>query len=319
MKSLCLKFLPFLMLLGVMTFVTSCGDDDEDPIPETPKSIVEIAQDDAQFSSLVAALTKAELVSTINSGTYTVFAPTNAAFDQLFMDLGVDGLDDLSKEALTPILLYHVVGGTVKSTDLANTYVNTASTGPNDQPIKMLVDITDGVKLNKDVSVTSADIEATNGVVHVIDKVLLPPNTVTLALNDDRLSILVAALTRSDLNFDFVSFLAAANPSTVFAPTNDAFVALLGTNPDWNTLEDIDATTLEAVLKYHVISGINAESTSLVNNTMVPTANGAEVTINTTTGVQIVDVNSNAATVVIADVQGTNGVVHVIDQVLDPR
>ena len=320
MKSIFSKFLPILLLAGTAVFISSCDNDDDDDMIVTPDpmSIVEIAQADAQFSILVDALIKADLVSTVNNGTFTVFAPTNTAFNQLFADLGVSGLDDLTAEALTPILLYHVVGGTVRSTDLTNSYVGTASAGPNNQPIKLKVDIAGGVSLNNTTNVTSADIEATNGIIHVIDKVLLPPNVVDIALGNDNFSILVQALTRSDLTFDFVGFLSEEGPYTVFAPTNDAFVALLDSNPAWNSLDDIDATTLDAVLKYHVIASGNFESTALSDGISVATAKGDNITINTTSGVTVTDANGGVANVALADVQGTNGVVHVIDRVLLP-
>ena len=309
------KLFTLLLLAGLFTF-TSCGDDDMDPVEEL--TLVETAQADPQFSTLVAALVKADLVGTLNSGDFTVFAPTNDAFDALFTDLGVTGLDDLSAEALTPILLYHVVGGVVNSTDLTAGYVGTASTGPNDQPIKLKVDLTNGVKLNNGSTVTTADVTTTSGVIHVIDKVLLPPSVVDIATGNDDFSILVAALTRSDLNFDFVNFLSGDGPFTVFAPTNAAFQALLEGNPAWSTLDDIDAVTLEAVLKYHVISGVNAESASLVDGTVIATANSATVTINTVGDVTITGGTSGVSTVDLPDVQGKNGVVHVIDKVLVP-
>lgn len=320
MKSNYFKFLPMFLMVAAFSFlVISCGDDDE-PIVEAPKSIVETAQADAQFSILVDALIKADLVTTVNSGTFTVFAPTNDAFNQLFDDLGVSGLEQLSAEALTPILLYHVVGGSVKSTALTSGYVGTASTGPNDQPLKLKVDVGAGVALNNTTNVSTADIETTNGIIHVIDKVLSPPTVLDIATGNDDFSILVAALTRSDLNFDFIDFLSVTDPVTIFAPNNDAFIALLDSNPAWNSLEDIDPVTLEAVLKYHVIPSGNFESTALSDGISVATAKGDndKLTINTTSGVTVTDANGNVATVALADVQGTNGVIHVINKVLQP-
>lgn len=308
----------FLMVASFSLIVTSCKDDDEvEPMVEV-KSIVETAQADAQFSILVDALIKADLVSTINSGTFTVFAPTNDAFNQLFTDLGVSGLEDLSAETLTPILLYHVVAGSVKSTDLASGYVGTASTGPNTQPLKLKVDVGTDVALNNTSKVSTADVATTNGVIHIIDKVLLPQNVVELALGNDQFSILVEALTRSDLTFDFVDFLTGDGPFTVFAPTNDAFVALLSGNPNWTTLADIETATLDAVLKYHVIATGNFESTALSDGITPATAQGGTITINTTAGVTVTDTDGNVAKVDLADVQGTNGVIHVINKVLIP-
>jgi len=134
----------------------------------TSSSVVEIAVSNPDFSVLVEAVTKADLAGALSAeGPFTVFAPTNEAFNALFKQLGVSGIKDLSKEQLIPILTYHVVAGKVMSTDLSNSSVATL----NGKKIK--VDLTDGVKIN-DSNVVKADISGTNGVVHVIDKVLIP-------------------------------------------------------------------------------------------------------------------------------------------------
>ena len=131
-------------------------------------TVVDIAVANSDFSILVEAVTKAGLAGALSAdGPFTVFAPTNDAFKALFKQLGVSGIKDLTAEQLTPILTYHVVAGKVMSTDLSNTSVATL----NGQKIK--IDISNGVKIN-DSKVTTADISGTNGVVHVIDKVLIP-------------------------------------------------------------------------------------------------------------------------------------------------
>jgi len=131
-------------------------------------TVVDIAASNPDFSILVEAVTKAGLAGALSAeGPFTVFAPTNEAFKALFKQLGVSGVKDLTAEKLTPILTYHVVSGKVMSTDLTNTSVATL----NGQKIK--IDLSNGVKIN-DSKVTTADISGKNGVVHVIDKVLLP-------------------------------------------------------------------------------------------------------------------------------------------------
>jgi transforming growth factor-beta-induced protein len=131
-------------------------------------TVVDIAVANSDFSILVEAVTKADLAGALSAeGPFTVFAPTNDAFKALFKQLGVSGVKDLTAEQLTPILTYHVVSGKVMSKDLSNTSVATL----NGQKIK--IDISNGVKIN-DSKVTTADISGTNGVVHVIDKVLMP-------------------------------------------------------------------------------------------------------------------------------------------------
>lgn len=131
-------------------------------------SVVDIAVSNPDFSTLVEAVTKANLAGALGSeGPFTVFAPTNDAFDALFEQIGVDGIEDLTAEQLTPILTYHVVSGKVMSSDLSNTSVETL----NGQ--KIMIDISDGAKIN-DSKVIAADISGNNGVIHVIDRVLIP-------------------------------------------------------------------------------------------------------------------------------------------------
>lgn len=141
------------------------GADDSKSASST---VVEIAVNNPDFSILVEAVSKAGLVDALSAeGPFTVFAPTNDAFKSLFSQLGVSGVKDLTAEQLTPILTYHVVSGKVMSTDLSNTSVATL----NGQKIK--IDLSSGVKIN-DSKVIAADIEGKNGVIHVIDSVLLP-------------------------------------------------------------------------------------------------------------------------------------------------
>jgi transforming growth factor-beta-induced protein len=131
--------------------------------------VVDIALNNASFSILVQALVKADLVTALSgTGPFTVFAPTNDAFNALFTTLGVSGIADLTKEQLSPILLYHVVAGNVLSTELSNGNVPTLNGGT------IAIDVTSGVKVNGNTSVILADVQGTNGVVHAIDKVLLP-------------------------------------------------------------------------------------------------------------------------------------------------
>jgi transforming growth factor-beta-induced protein len=197
--------------------------------------------------------------------------------------------------------------------------VNTLVIGAQQTKVSLLVDLTAGVRLNNRAVVTTADIDADNGVVHVIDKVLLVPNVVDAALANPNFSILVAALTDERLtDIDFVTILKGDGPFTVFAPTNAAFEALLASNEDWNGLADIPAATLEAVLKYHVIAGDNVTASEITDGLTPTTFEGSTFTINTTDGVVITDKGGNESTVQIADVQTSNGVIHAISRVLLP-
>jgi len=294
------------MLIGIVAFSSCDKDDDMDQMAET-QSIVQIASANSSFSTLVAALTKADLVTTLQGdGPFTVFAPTNEAFAALLADLGVSSLDDLSAEALKPILLYHVLSGKVLSTDLSNGYVGTLSSGPEDTKISLQVDA-DDVLLNGTSEVTSADILASNGVIHVINKVLIPPTVVGLAINNPDFSILVEAVVKAEL----VETLSGAGPFTVFAPTNAAFEALFATL-GISGIADLTKEQLIPILTYHVVSG-NVLSGELSTGN-VATLNG-DIAVNV--GMSAVTINGSS-NVVLANVQGSNGVVHVIDEVLLP-
>lgn len=308
-----LLFSLFLALGAVLAF-TSCKDDDDDNL----KNIVEVAQGDANLSTLVAAVQRAGLVDAL-SGTdqLTVFAPTNAAFSTLLTSLGYTKLEDVPVDALKNILLNHVVSGEVRSSALTTGYVESLLPfGTTSSYVNNYVDVTSGVKIGG-ASVTTANVDASNGVVHIIDKVIVPPTVVNQALNNPNFSTLVAALTRSDLSVDYVAVLSGTGPFTVFAPTNAAFTALLA-ELSVASLNDIPAATLDAVLQYHVVNGANVLSTQLTDEQVVNSLEGTSFRIDLTGGAKIVDANDRVANIIITDVQASNGVVHAIDKVILP-
>jgi transforming growth factor-beta-induced protein len=309
------KLLPILVF---SIFFQSCSDDDEVIQTIASNTIVDVAVAN-NLTSLVAAVTRANLATTLSGdGTYTVFAPTDAAFQDL-LDTNDDWntVNDIPVSTLTDVLLFHTLGGSeVRSTDLSDTYVNTLLTGPNAEPLSLQVEVTGGVAFNGGATPLAVDVEASNGIVHVINKVMLPPNVVNLALNNAGFTTLVAALTDSRHTTDFVEVLSGSGPFTVFAPTNDAFQALLDSDPNWNSLADIDIATLEAVLLYHVVSGANVQSDQLSSQSY--STLGGDITVDLTSGAQIVTTSNQTANIIITDVQGTNGVVHAVDTVLLP-
>lgn len=314
------KNLLLFALLGLFSFsFVGCSEDPDEPTPTTTSNnIVDVAVSN-NFTILVQALERVNLAETLKGeGPFTVFAPTDDAFAALLTELNATSLDDISDEVLTQVLLNHVVSGEVKSTDLTAGYVNTLADGPQNTKVSLLVDLTSGVKLNNRATVTTADVEADNGVVHVIDRVITIPSVVDAALANPNFSILVQALTRADLTVDFVGTLSGEGPFTVFAPTNDAFVALLESNASWNSLDDIPVATLEAVLKYHVIAGDNVAAAEIIDGAQPTTFQGGTITLNTTNGVTVTDANQNIANVIVADVQTSNGVIHAINKVILP-
>lgn len=323
------KFLTYLFLgISLSASIVACSDDDEDDVQavtnnnNSQQNIAQIAIASDQTDSLVVALTQAGLVSTFEgSGNFTVFAPTNQAFaDFIAATPGVDQISDIPNTLLTNTLLYHVLNNEVKSGDLSdNLYAATLNTeGPNSEATVLKVNTTNGVSINNNASVVQADIDASNGVIHLIDALILPKNIVDLAINDNRFDSLVVALTQP--TFNFATTLAGNGPFTVFAPTNQAFVDLLASNTNWNSISDIDATTLEAVLEYHVVNGANVRSDALSQDQNIATLGSGTLTVDLTNGAQLLtsDTSQAAVNIIITDVQGTNGVIHAVESVLLP-
>jgi uncharacterized surface protein with fasciclin (FAS1) repeats len=305
----------FFSLFLFASLLVSCSNNDE-PTIET-NTIVDVAVNN-NLTSLVAAATRADLASILSSpGSYTVFAPTNDAFQALLdSNPAWNTINDIPVATLRAVLLFHVLETEVKSTDLSDTYVNTLSVGPNEEQLSLQVEVIGGVTFNGNTTPITVDVQASNGIVHVINKVMLPPNVVTLALNNDGFTSLVAALTDSRHTIDFVAGLSGAGPFTVFAPTNAAFQALLDSNTDWNSLADVPVATLEAVLLYHVVEEANVQSGELTNGNV--STLGGIITIDLTSGAQIKTTSSQTVNIIVVDVQGTNGVIHGIDTVLLP-
>jgi transforming growth factor-beta-induced protein len=274
--------------------------------------LVDVAAGIDDFSILVTALQEAELVSALQTeGPYTVFAPTNAAFADLLNELNITAEQLLAHPQLEQVLLYHLVSGKVMSTDLSDGLI--AKTVHGDD---ITFDLSNGVKVNQSM-VTSADVEATNGVIHVIDKVLVPSNfqlnppvendIVDIAVGNEDFSMLVSLLQQAGL----VETLQGEGPYTVFAPTNQAFEDLV-TALNITPAELMAQPDLAKVLLYHVVPG-KVMSTDLVDGMEAPTANGNTLMIDLMNGVKI-----NNSMVIAADLEATNGVVHVIDSVLVP-
>tara|TARA_R110002049_G_scaffold20846_4_gene76607 strand:- start:2517 stop:3530 length:1014 start_codon:yes stop_codon:yes gene_type:complete len=312
--------------LILSTSLIACDDDDDVTNPGTPaasQTIVEIAVADARMDSLVVALTQSGLASTFTgSGTFTVFAPTNQAFvDLLASNPAWNRIADIDQVTLTGALLYHVLPNVVMAADIQNdTYVATSSpAGPNNTLASLFLETDNGVTINNSATVIEANVMASNGVIHVIDAIITPQNVVELALNDDRFSSLVAAL-QADSSFNYVATLSGAGPFTVFAPTNAAFQALLDSDPTWNTLADIPTATLAKVLEYHVVTVGNVRAGTLTQGQVVPTLEGSDLTVDLTSGAQLQTANPSQGNVniIVTDVQGTNGVIHAVDQVLLP-
>lgn len=313
-------FVPVTILaLAVGTTFTSCNSDDDDDM-DMGSNIVELAVATEDLSSLVAAVQRAGLVDALSDASvnYTVFAPTNAAFATFLAANNFNSVDDVPVEVLQQVLLNHVLGTEVKAADVTTGYVNTLATyGTTTSNIDMFIN-TDGLVINGGSNIITTDIDANNGVVHTVDAVIGIPKIPTFAIANPDFSILVQALTRSDLSTNYATFLEGDGPFTVFAPTNDAFVAALGELmlPD---LASIPTATLEAVLTYHVVTIGNVLAGDLTEGQMVPTAQGGSFTVSLSGGAKITDGAGRETNIIATDIQASNGVVHATDRVLLPQ
>ncbi|MEM9545369.1 MAG: fasciclin domain-containing protein [Bacteroidota bacterium] len=268
------------------------------------QTVVDIIVDSEDHNTLEAAVIAAGLDTTLaGEGPFTVFAPTDAAFEAL-PEGTVDALLADPNGALTDILLYHAVAATALSGDLTDQQMITTINGKD-----VIVTINmDGVFIN-DAQVTVADVIADNGIVHVIDAVLLPP-VVTVAdiiINSTEHNTLEAAVLAAGLD----TILNGEGPFTIFAPTDDAFDALPEGTVD-ALLADPTGALID-ILLYHAVAS-TAFSTDLTDQQMITTINGKDVVVT----INMDGVFINDAQVTMADIETDNGVVHVIDAVLLP-
>ena len=291
------------------TLLQACGGGDDEP----QHTIVEVAQKTPDLSILVEAVVAADLVPTLSTGALTVFAPTNAAFAALLAELGITKEALLAdKPLLTAVLTYHVLGSKV---ELANVPVGKPITPVGGGFFK--VESAGGLKItdgrNRVSNITATDIEASNGVVHLVDRVLLPANrdivATAQALPD--FSILVEAVAAAGL----VETLQGTGPFTVFAPTNAAFAALLAELGVSKAALLADKALLTKVLTYHVLPSRVLKAEVPVGKP-ITTVQGQSFTINAS--LQITDQNARVANLVGTDVFASNGVIHVVDRVLLP-
>ncbi|MEO6818166.1 MAG: fasciclin domain-containing protein [Ginsengibacter sp.] len=308
------RIIPITLVALFFLFSFSSCKKDNNPV-ETPGTITSIVSSSPDFTILKAAVVKAGLAATLDgAGPFTVFAPTNDAF--IASGITMASINDLSADALKSILLYHTLSSKVLAKDVpAGPNANVATVNGKDI---FLTKNDKGVFVNG-INVTKADIMASNGVIHTISMVLMPPsgNIVETAVATPNFSFLVAAVLRaSQGNTNVAEVLSGAGPFTLFAPTNDAFKA--AGFPTIEAISQADPNTLATILTYHVVAG-RVFSSDLVNGSMPKTLNGGTVTIDLTNGAAVKGkANTSASKITSANLVTTNGVIHTVDQVLLP-
>jgi uncharacterized surface protein with fasciclin (FAS1) repeats len=262
---------------------------------------------------LYAALEKAELVETLNQdGTFTVFAPTNAAFAEFLTANSFANLEAVPTPLLKELLLNHVLNARVPSSDVSTGYVKTLGKGSasSTNTLSMFINVSDaGVRINGVANVTAYDINCNNGVVHVVDNVIGLPTVVTHAVANPNFSTLVSLLSQQNL----VSTLSSSStpaPFTVFAPLNSAFdTATL------NLYGTLTSSQRTAVLTYHVVGGANVLSNAIPSGPITTLETGTF----SISGTTITDEAIRQTNIVVTDVQAANGVIHAVNKVLLPN
>ncbi len=316
------KFL-FLTILAGIVFACSDDDDSGDMMPEDDlQNIVEIALGTPELSILVEALIAADgdLVSVLEGdGPFTVLAPNNAAFTAFLAANGFNSLDEVPTDVLAEILLNHVISANLTSGDLAGLgagYTSTNATGAGNNNISIYFNATSGVRFNNVSAVTTdgADIEASNGVIHIVDAVIPLPTILSHATANNDFSSLVVALGAAD--GDLIDVLGGDGPFTVLAPDNAAFDTFL----DGADLGGVNTAVLSRILLNHVLSGavsssdlVSLEAGYTNTSTTGPGDNPLSLYFNTSDGV----IFNGISAVTTADVVGTNGIIHAVGTVID--
>lgn len=327
-----------LLVFALSMVVMSCSDDDDND-NKPSQTVLDLAVANDNLDVLAAAAAKAELTAVLDgSDDITVFAPTDAAFITMLdadnETAAIAAINGMTKAQVEDLLKYHVVMGELEAEDIASgtTTVTTVRAMNN----KAYVTKTGANVTINGARVTSADVDASNGVIHIIDAVLTPPagdivSIATTGATAENFQLLAAALTKANL----VTTLQGNGPFTVFAPSDAAFLAMLRTltgdvdlteaeaiaaiNGITTTSDPLNMDELTNVLKYHVVSGA-AYSNNLTDGQVLTTLKGSApntLMVDVGTSVMIDGLGADgAATVTGANVSATNGVIHVIDKVL---
>lgn len=307
------SFLTIALMSMTLVLFSSCNED-ETPTPDP--NVVEVAASNSNFSTLVTAVQTAGLVPTLSgTGPFTVFAPTNDAFNRFLTANGLTATQLLASDGLGETLTYHVVGALVPASSVSAGKVTSVS----GDPFYVSIAPNNEIWINGNTKITATDVMASNGIIHVLDNVITPPTQsiaqiaiASTTAAQPEFTQLVAALVRANLAGAFQG--GFDDDFTVFAPTDAAFrnlYAALGVT----SVDEIPLETLTAVLQFHVVPA-RAFSQDLRQGSSLPTLlTGKNLTVN------LSDLKINDAGLVAAalNIHATNGVIHVIDKVMLPQ
>lgn len=324
MKRLNYFYRPVLVALSLL-FAVSCDDDDEIFIAPSDNTVLDAVLADPNFSTLRDAVVLTNLEATLSNPTVelTVFAPDNDAFEDFLDDNNFNSLGDVPVATLENLLLNHVVAGEVTSSMLTTGYVKTQATNDDGDNLDVFVNIGSQILVNE-AAVSQADVQVDNGVIHVMDDVINFSTVLSLAAQNDDFSNLEAAIAQEDgVNFFGLGDMSAT--FTVLAPSDEAFDNLIDEDPN-DGIDDINdvlgLSNLTDILTYHVVSGTALRADDIVDDDDInPVFNNpnSSFSISTASGTPVItDARGRNINIVVTNVTGINGVVHVVDNVLLP-
>ena len=304
----------------VALLFTACEDaDDNDNMIPGVNSILNQTENNADLSILNTALIRAGLNTTFNaSGTYTLFAPNNAAFTNYLTANGIASIDDIPVADLRDILQYHTLTTKVTTDVMTTDYIKTLGKDDEIEFLDLFIETGTSILLNGNVTIINADSDADNGVVHIIDAVIELPTVYSLIAANPEFSELTAALQTNGLETDLSNTDGTVmDPYTIFAPNDAAFQELvdLNTTDEFNSIADITSQTdIAEDLLYHVVGNDRLRSGDLSTGLRVNTLRPSTFfTVDISAGTVITDSTMNTANVTTTDITTINGVVHIID------
>lgn len=310
MKTLVQSIIFPLGLLPLL-FVGGCLDKGED-LSNLP-TLLTLLEEEAQFSTYREAILDFGINDGLDGGlNLTLFPPTNDAFETYLADKGYASLADIPEDTLLGLVGYHFQYGSAAVGEINSSFYSTPATlGPGMTPLSILI-TSDGSNafLNEEAQTIMPDIRGRNGYLHGVDKVLDLPKTGDFINRLDDLSVFVQALEMTGLD----SLLQSSTPHTFLVPTNEAFRIYFEGIPAVNGLGDLSEARRQAIVRYHIAQG-NSTVDRLETGGFSSLNGGEEVIITLLTSTVAFN---NSATSVLLDIQATNGVVHVIDRMLEP-
>ncbi len=316
-------WLLIIMVLSTLTY-TSCEDEDN-PADQDQDDILAFVQNDPRLTTLAEALQTGNLIQTLEgNGPFTLFAPTNDAFETFLEDNDLNSVNDIEGITLTRTLLHHMVQDRLTSGQVIDGYIPTLLIGfSTTNSVNMYVDSRAIAYLNLNANIIEPDNEVSNGIVHIVDGVIPIPTVIDHVSYSDNFTIFIEALSRTDMAINFIDTLSSEGPFTLFAPNNEAFDQFFNSNNNLNLIEDIPADTLQKILSYHIIPGRNILSTNLdmlqSYETLATDKPIIDIQPDGSGGLLIEDEQNRVTNVIAVNIQGFNGVVHAINRVLLPE